>query len=124
MGTKSKINKLIQEQLEKCCVTDISHLDYNTYTLIIPQIKKIKLEVNGNYIVKIDKSAMAPSMFNSNWNRGLPPTSEYMQIDVSQIVSQAIKFNGIEYNPETNSVGTKVWSGWVMTQCMEVLSKL
>lgn len=120
---EKEINPLIREQLENCRATDLSKLDTETYTLYIPQIKTIKLEENKSYVVKIDKSCMISSMFNSNWNVGKPPISEYLLVDVVKITSQTIKVNGIEYNIETETPGTKIWSGWLLTQCVEVLRK-
>lgn len=124
MCMKETINPLIREQIEKCSVTDISHLDYNTYTLVIPKITKIKLEKNNVYIVKLDSSVLVPSMFNTNWNKGIPPISEYMQIDVTNMMTQFVRFNGIEYDPVAKKAGTRVWGGWVPIQCVTALEKL
>ena len=118
-----EINPLIKEQLENCRSADLSNLDTETYTLYIPQIKTIKLEENKSYVIRIDKSCMVSSMFNSNWNMGIPPSAEYMLVDIVKITSQTIKVNGIEFNVETGTPGTKVWSGWLLTQCVEVLKK-
>ena len=119
-----KINPIVEEQLGKCRVTDISHLDTTDYTLFIPKVTTIKLEVNQVFIIKIDESVQEPSMFNTNWNKGIPPICSYMQVDVTNILNTAVRINGIEYDPETKTVGKRVWSGWIPFQSIEVLSKL
>ena len=120
---KETVNPLIAEQLEKCMVTDISHLTKD-YIIMIPKITTIKLEINGSYLVKIDDSARVPSMFNTNWNKGLPPISEYMQVEVTNMMSQFVRFNGLEYNPETKQAGPHVWNGWVPVQSLTILERI
>lgn len=117
------INPLIAEQLEKCMVTDISHLT-DDYIIIIPKITTIKLEINGNYIIKIEDSARVPSMFNTNWNKGIPPISEHMKVEVTNMMSQFVRVNGIEYDPDTEQIGTHVWNGWLPVNSFSILERI
>ena len=67
---------------------------------------------------------MVPSMFNTNWNKGIPPMLEYMQAEVTNTMTQVVRFNGLEYDPETKKTGTRVWCGWLPLQCVTVIEKL
>ena len=105
-------------------MADFSKFDYDTYTLVIPRVKDIKLEVNGLYIIKIDKALMGSSMFNMNWNKGMPPISEYLQADITNMMSQVMRCNCLDYDPEAKKAGTRVWSGWLPLNGVTVIEKL
>lgn len=124
MYMREKINPLIKKQLEKCNVLGLNDIPEDTYTVVIPKIKTIKLEVGKNYIVKFDGSLLISSAFNNNWNRGIPPVSEYMLVDVTKIMSEMVKVNGIEYDYANQKSGTKVWVGWAPIQGIEILERV
>lgn len=121
---ETQINPIVKEQLEKCPAADFSKFDYETGTLVIPKKTDIRLVSGSVYIIKIDKAVMAPSMFHTNWNKGMPPVSEYMLADVTSVMSQSVRCNCLDYDPTTESTGTRVWNGWLPVTGITVIKKL
>lgn len=121
------MNKIIEEQLRKCQVADLSKFDTDTNTYHIARFKQVRLEVNSCYLIKLSDILLdkeLSSILSSNWNRGTVPTSKYMKIDVSKVLGKMIYINGIGYDFD-NKVDTDVmWSGWLPIQDIEVIERI
>jgi hypothetical protein len=121
------MNKLIKEELKKVSVADLSNNNPSKGEFYIPRIKKIKLEENMYYIIKLEDSLLNPSEMStlaSNWNKGTIPPSKYLKVDVSKILGKMIKINGIGYDYDTKKDLDVMWSGWLPIELLEILEKI
>lgn len=108
-------------------MADLSHYDEVKHTYNIPKFNEFKYEVDKCYLIHLDKSLLINdpnSLLISNWNKGSVPPSEYMKVDVSKILGKMIYINGLGYNPDTNEDYDDVWSGWLPTSLIEMISLL
>lgn len=121
------MNKLIKNELNKVSVADLSNFNKDRNEFIIPRIKKVRLEENSYYIIKLDSSLLSRddmSTLSSNWNQGSIPPHKYLKVDVSKIMGKMVKVNGIAYDYENQRDLNAMWSGWLPTAQVEVLLKL
>lgn len=121
------MNKIIEEQLKKCSVADLSDYDISTHTYHIHKINNIKLEVNSYYIIRLKDYILdrnASSILSNNWNKGSVPMNKCMKVDVSKIMGKMIYINGIGYDYDSKEDINSVWSGWLPIQDIEILERI
>ena len=121
------MNKLIKNELNKTSVADLSNYDKNKGEFLIPRIRKIRLEENSYYIIKLDTMLLNPgdmSVLSSNWNHGTFPPHKYLKVDVSKILGKMVKVNSIAYDYDNKQDLSSAWSGWLPIEQVEVLEKI
>lgn len=121
------MNRIIEEQLKKCQVADLSDFDSVTGTYHIKRFKQVKLEVDSCYLIRLDKQLLnkeTSQVLSSNWNKGTVPPCEYMKIDVSKSMGKMICVNGIGYDYEKKQDLNIIWSGWLPLQSIEVIERI
>jgi hypothetical protein len=121
------MNKLIKNELNKVSVADLSNYNKSKGEFLIPRIRKIRLEENSYYIIKLDSmllNASEMSVLSSNWNHGTFPPHTYLKVDVSKVLGKMVKVNSIAYDFENNKDLNSSWSGWLPIEQVEVLEKI
>jgi len=121
------MNKLIKNELTKVSVADVSNYDKNKGQILIPRIRKIRLEENSYYIIKLDKRLLNPedmSVLYSNWNKSTVPPHHYLKVDVSKILGKMVKVNSISYDYENKQDLNTARSGWLPIEQVEILEKI
>ena len=119
------MNKLIQEQLNKCINADLTHYDETNHEYFIPQRKDIKISVNNQYLIHLlDQAKDVNNVVNTNWNKSQAPKDDYYKIDVEKVMGKMIFVNSIVYD-NINEVDTDIlWSGWLHKDYLEVIEQL
>ena len=121
------MNKLIDEQLKKCKVADLSQLDTKTGKCFIPRFKQVKVEEDSCYLIKLEDSLLKPNVndtYHINWNKGVIPPNNYLVVDISRVVGKNIYVNAIEYDIENKQPTTNTWNGWLPLERIEVLERM
>ncbi len=121
------MNKIIEEQLKKCQVAELSDFDSASGVYHIKRFKQAKMEVDACYLIRIGKHLLnrdTSQMLASNWNKGTVPPCEYMKIDVVKSMGKMIRVNGIGYESETKQDLNCVWSGWLPLRDIEVIERI
>lgn len=119
-------NKLIQKELSKVKVADISGLTEETYYCIIPKYIPDTYEVNKRYIVKLDEYTYTGKNYilNNNWNSNTYPASEYLKVLVLEKLNKKIKVESNYYDFNSKQVLNTSWLGWLDTDNLKIISKL
>ena len=123
----NKINKLIQKELEKVVIADISNYNPTTNQIIIPRFNQVLMKENEYYLIRIDDEILHPgnnSTLAINWNQGSVPTSKYMKVDVIKVMGKMIRVNGIGYDYENKRDKNEIWSGWLPITHIKVIEKI
>lgn len=119
------INKLIENQLNKCIEADLSNFDEENYRYIIPRKTSIQIKVNREYIVELSKEALDPeSIVNINWNKSRAPIDKYYKISVNDIKGKVIGVDALAFDYENNKDLNRIWSGWLSTNSINVLKEI
>lgn len=121
------MNKIIQAQLKKCEVADLSTYDEATCTYHIPRFRQVKLEVNTCYLIKLDDMVLnrdSSSVLVSNWNKGTVPPCRYMKVDVCKVLGKMIQVNGLGFDYDTKEDLNVMWSGWLPLQNISVIERI
>lgn len=121
------MNKIIQSQLEKVSVADLTNYDKTTNTFTIPKYNQIKVEEGSYYIIKLH-----PSLLNSNentllvtnWNCGSVPSHEYYKAEIDKVLGKMIKITGVGYDLVSNTDFLDIWTGWLPLDLITFIEKL
>ncbi len=121
------MNKIIEEQLKKVRVADLS--DYNPLDneYHIPKMNQIRFSVNSCYIVRLKDNLLrseTSQVLSSNWNKGSIPPCKCLKIDVCKVLGKLINVNGLGYDEESKKDLDVIWSGWLPIQDIEVLERI
>lgn len=123
-----KENSVIKEQLNKVREADLSNFDESTNTYFIPKKINIPIKENNFYLIELNDCLLtnSPSLEGliNNWNQGNIPNSKYYNAEVIIKINNMIKINGLEFNPELNRIGTKVWNGWLPIEEIKIIKQL
>lgn len=123
----SKINKLIQKELKKVVVANISNYNEDKNQIIIPRFNQVLMKENEYYLIKLDDELLNPnssSTLATNWNQGRVPTSKYMKIDVMRVMGKMVNINGLGYDYINKQDKNEVWSGWLPITQITVIEKI
>lgn len=118
------MNKVINDQLQKVQIADLSNFNPETNTFVIPMHKELKIEEDCCYLIHIKPSVKVNTAVIVNWNNGNIPSFEHMKVDVSKKMGKMIKITGIRYDIETQQDCGQFWSGWLSLDDIEVLQKI
>ena len=97
------MNKLIEAELKKVEVADLSNFDPKTNTYFIPQRKEIKIEEDNCYLIHIKKTLFFNDVLKVNWNNNSLPQYEYLKIDVSKKMAKMIRVVAVGYDFENDN---------------------
>lgn len=117
------MKELVERELKKIKIADLSHFDSSRNTYIIPKTTSLKPEENNFYIIELKPTA-TNSNLNINWNKNIPPSNKYYKAEVEKIMGPMIKINGIGYDYESKIDLDKVWSGWLYIAGIEILERI
>lgn len=122
------MNKLIEKELSKVKLADLSNYNSITNEYIIPKYIPLNLKVNSCYIIRLSNSLLFPQdnfVFASNWNKGSVPTHKYYKVQVLKVMGESMVYiNGVGYDLTTISEYDDTWSGWLPTNQIEIITQL
>ena len=104
------MNPIIKKGLDKCNVV-LPEYDDNTTHMFIPKKEishdnmNIMLELDRYYVIKLERYILfPPDNFNldSNWNKGVRASSEYMLVTPTKFVGKMTRFDGCGYDNDNN----------------------
>lgn len=117
-------SKIIDQQLQKVQIADLSNYNEHTKTFFIKRKGGIKLEEDKGYIISLKDSAFTNTVVINNWNNGSFPKDKYLKIDINKKINNMIKVVSIGYNPITRQDTGRYWSGWLSVDNIDVIEKL
>lgn len=121
------MDKEIESQLNKLRVP-YEVRGTNDEEIFIPCSRnRIMLEQDKCYLVALDDIVLNPPpevTLHTNWNNGNVPKYKCYKMEVTKIMGNMIKINGVGYDLDTNTTIPYVWSGWIPNDMIKVLSKL
>lgn len=116
------MNKHIKEQLEKCKVAKFVY-DEGSTEILIPKVQDILLFVGDCYSIKVNLKRLSipdEALFTINWNGGRQIIDEYLNICITDIKQDKVKFDGV-----STTESSHVYNGfWINSKNIEILSKL
>lgn len=121
------MSRVIEEQLKKVMVADLS--DYNSCDLTyhIPKATGVKMEVNACYVIKLSDALLSretSQVLSSNWNKGSVPPCACFKADVDRVMGKMIRINGLGYDPDGDKDLDVMWSGWLPLGEIKVLRRI
>lgn len=120
------MSKLIDEQLKKIKIADLSNYDPDTNTYKILKYEATNYVVDKYYVVELDDVLLIkdglPILVN-NWNNNKIPTTKYLLINVTKKLGKMIYIVGAEYNLATEDTTNVSWEGWLPTENIKCLKK-
>lgn len=132
------MNKIAYEQLKSCKVAEVGNIDLSTTHVLINRSRGVQSKdlfsesqddfgLGDKYLIKVEKYIINPPKhftLADNWNNGTVPPSEYMVVEVIQIVGKMIKVSAVAYDYIQNKILDKAWVGWLPKKSMSILQKL
>lgn len=118
------LNKVVQDQLAKVEVADLSNYDKETSTYSIPKRVDIKLEEDCCYLIHLKPSAYNNQTVIVNWNNGSKPNHDYLKIDISKKMGKMIKVVSVAYDYYNKVDLSDFWAGWLLIDDLDIISKL
>ena len=119
--------KLIEDQLKKVRVADLSNYDAKTNTYIIKKFGATRLKEDCCYIIELDESLLHSnqnSLLESNWNKGSIPNCKFYMADVLKEVGRMVQINGVGYDNETGTRLNTHWTGWLPVEKISVIEEI
>lgn len=119
------MNKIIEKELRKTMVADLSHFDGDSY--FIPRYRSAKLDVNKCYIIELDDFLLDPSksaMLASNFNNNSHPTERHMKVEVCKTMGNMIYVDGIGFDLDGDRDLPTFWSGWLTVDNLKVIREI
>ena len=121
------MNKIIQEELKKIKIADISGYSDNTTEFIIPKTTISKFEKGNNYLIELDTSLLVhnpDSILETNYNSNKIPSSKYYHIEVTEILGKIIKCVGVAFNINTRQPDFKCfWNGYLPIDYIKIIEE-
>lgn len=117
------MNKLVQEQLKKVQIADLSNYDEATHEFIIKKKLDIKLEVNNCYIIEVSDTWRTNKLLANNLNKGIILEYPCIKAVVSQMAGKMIYVSAIGFDKDTASVIPYFWEGWIPMSEITILRK-
>lgn len=117
---------LIKKQLELCSFADLSNYDPETNTFKIPKYTKPHFELGNMYLVQLSGILVGNtnSVVATNYNNGTAPQFQFLKIFVSKALGKMIYVDSIGFDPETRTDSTVMWSGWLPTEELTLISNI
>lgn len=122
------MNPFIKKELEKIRADTSSYNDHSEVIHIYKKEPSITLKLNHSYIVRLaDYILHEPENFtlSKNWNNGIVPSSEYVKLQVSEIVGEMIKVDcsGYDYYNKIDKNDSYI-SLWLPVKSVTILEEL
>lgn len=123
------MNKIVQRELEKIR----ANIDYNDNTtyIYIPksgQLSAVDLQVDHNYNIYVEDYILhEPSNFSlsTNWNKGVVPSSKYLNICVISKMKDMICVDGCGWDNINNVVKADCYTGlWLPQSSIHVVKEI
>lgn len=121
------MNKIIEKELKKTLVADLSNFNKTTNTYYIPRYKQLKLDVGKCYIIQLDNyllDATKSNLLAVNFNKNSVPTEEYMKVEVCKTMGKMVYIDGVGYNINDHVDLPVFWSGWLTLDHLTVIEEL
>lgn len=118
------MNQIIKKQLEKVKVADLSNYNEETRTFSIPKYNRTRIIEGNSYIIKLDPALVKPNpgdTFHVNWNKGVLPLSDCMIVEVGKVNGKMIYVFGLNYDLESDTTTTGVWTGWLPIEMISII---
>lgn len=117
------MNKLVQEQLNKVQIADLSNYNKDTNEFIIKKRVDIKLEVNNCYIIEVSDAWRMNKLLANNLNKGIMLEHSCIKAVISQIAGKMIYVSAIGFDKMSNSDIPYFWEGWIPLSEISILRK-
>lgn len=118
------IGKIVEQQLQKVQVADLTNYNPETNTYFIKRRVDIKIEEDKGYIIYLKDSAFANVAIINNWNNGSFPKTRYLKVDVNKKMNNMIKVVSVGYDFALKQDLAMYWSGWISLDNIDVVEKL
>lgn len=120
------MDSFILQQLNKVKLAKLPSFDINTTELFIPKLTTISIHENNYYLIELDDNLLKDhdSALTVNWNNGSVPKYKFYKVDVSKIMGQMIKVNGLAFDPNQNQDINELWSGWLPLNSIKIIEKI
>lgn len=123
--------KFVKEELKKCKYAKVSELlnneDNNITQIKIEKLKEICLEENKYYLIQLSDYVTNPSTnstLSSNWNNNTYPKYSYWKVEISKIMANMVKINGVAFDYQKGTDINELWSGWVPIDSIFIIEEL
>lgn len=123
--------KFVKEELKKCKYAKVSELinneDNNITKIKIEKLKEICLEENKYYLIQLSDYVTNPSnssTLSSNWNNNTYPKYSYWKVEISKIMANMVKINGVAFDYQKGIDINELWSGWVPIDSIFIIEEL
>ena len=123
--------KFVKEELKKCKYAKVSELlnneDNNITQIKIEKLKEICLEENKYYLIQLSDYVTNPSTnstLSSNWNNNTYPKYSYWKVEISNIMDNMVKINGVAFDYQKGTDINELWSGWVPIDSIFIIEEL
>ena len=123
--------KFVKEELKKCKYAKVSELlnneDNNITQIKIEKLKEICLEENKYYLIQLSDYVTNPSTnstLSSNWNNNTYPKYSYWKVEISKIMANMVKINGVAFEYQKGTDINELWSGWVPIDSIFIIEEL
>lgn len=123
--------KFVKEELKKCKYAKVSELlnneDNNITQIKIEKLKEICLEENKYYLIQLSDYVTNPSTnstLSSNWNNNTYPKYSYWKVEISKIMANMVKINGVAFDYQKGTDINELWSGWVPIDSIFIIKEL
>ena len=116
------MNKLFKNELEKAGI----EFNESDTEIIVPQKKGFILEENKMYLIQLSTYMTNPPSGDPivvNWNQNKVPTNTYYKVDVTKIMGNMVKVNGMAYDYANRCDLSYMWCGWIPKSEFEILEK-
>jgi hypothetical protein len=120
------MRELIKQQLKNCSYADLSHFDPVTNTFLIPRYQKPHFALGNMYLVQVSGALVnnTSSVIAANYNNGTAPSFNYLKIFVSKSLGKMIYVDSIGFDPGTKQDINIMWSGWLPTEELTLISQV
>jgi hypothetical protein len=118
------MSKLVEEQLAKVQIADLTNYNVESNTYFIPRKIGIKLEEDKTYIIKLKPNLFTNEILKINWNNNSVPPHEYLTIEVQKIMGKMVKITSVAYDINTKQPILKFWTGWLGFENFDVIQVL
>lgn len=122
------LDKIIKEQLEQLEVAKVSAYNEANHRYLFNKVGGLSLSLHKSYIIKLDKNLTILEMSSSlanNWNHGLVPTHELMQIEVLEKMGTMYRVKGYYLNEDcTKMDGCDFWEGWLPIEHISIVKEI
>jgi hypothetical protein len=117
---------LIKQQLKNCSYANLTNFDSETCTFRIPKYMKPHFALGQMYLVKLSGILInnITSVVATNYNNSTAPSYPYLKIFVSKTLGKMIYVDSLGFDPQTKQDINILWSGWLPTEELTMLSTI